>query len=243
VASAVDEFAPTYWERVATTRWGRYVTERQREALLYAFDAGRRGTCLDVGCDGGRWSSLAAAHGWQLVCTDVNADSLALCRRRLPTARCLHVSPADKTLPVETNSVELVIVYEVPQLLESHWCVPEVARALSAEGRLVCSYWNPLSLRGGAYRLLRKLRPSSRVLDYYGGPPYHSFRKTLQAQGFELVREEGICWFPFTRDSDSRLVPLAVKTEAALGLRHLTGVSPWVLVVAIRRGETEQPAP
>lgn len=51
-----------------------------------------------------------------------------------------------------------------------------------------------------------------------------------------MLKEEGICWFPFGRDSDSPLVPLATRTEAALRLRRLSALSPWVLGVAAKRG-------
>lgn len=55
----------TFWERVnVTTRWGRYLTSVERSAVLRAASmADAPGTSLEVGCDGGRWSSLLASKG------------------------------------------------------------------------------------------------------------------------------------------------------------------------------------
>lgn len=228
----------TYWERVAQNRWGQYVTGRELAALRAVLDRTSPGTALDVGCEGGRWSELMHELGWNVICTDVDAASLAVSKARIPEARCFLTSPEDDTLPVGSSEVQVVLVYEVHQVIEAAWFVPEVARVLSPGGTLVCSYWNPFSLRGAAYRVFARLQAGRgkngvrRFQDYYRGPSYHTFRSTLRMHGFRTVREEGICWFPFTRDSDSALVPAASAAERALGLRRLPTLSPWVVCVA-----------
>src|SRR5487761_2009903 len=56
----------TFWERVNDGRWGRYVSEAEKEAVLKAHArCGQRGTFLEVGCDGGRWSKLLVDLGWR----------------------------------------------------------------------------------------------------------------------------------------------------------------------------------
>src|SRR5215470_5439375 len=99
----------TYWETVALTRWGRYLTEIERHAVMAAsMLAGERGTAVEIGCEGGRWSKLLTDQGWDLICTDVSPDSLRLCQRRLPAARCIPVKPTDTSLPCATNTVNLL---------------------------------------------------------------------------------------------------------------------------------------
>ena len=242
-----DPEQTTYWERVSESRWGAYITERERIALSYALDHLPLGAALEVGCEGGRWSALVNDRGWDVVCTDVDARSLARCAERIPSARCVHVASEDESLPVGTGEVDLLLVYEVNDVVESAWFPQEAARVLRPGGLLVCSYWNAFSLRGLAYRTLARVSRRSvdgiqRFQAYYQGPRYRAFRKALRASGFEPVREEGLCWFPFTRDSDAAVIPTVVAIEGALGLRRLPSVSPWVLTVATRDGLPRRPA-
>ena len=61
---------------------------------------------------------------------------------------------------------------------------------------------------------------------------YPVWKKDLQYRGFHMIHEEGICWFPFGRESNSRLIPLCTSLESRLGMRRLPGVSPWIVFVA-----------
>jgi SAM-dependent methyltransferase len=236
----VDEAATgdrTYWELVAETRWGTYITQRQEHALVGALHSRGVGTALELGCEGGRWSALMHARGWDVICTDVDAESLARCQTRIPDARCILVEPDAEVVPVDSGSVQLLLVYEVRPVIESEWFVSEARRVLAPGGMLVCSYWNRRSIRGAVFRALSlvesaRKRGRARTFDaYYRGAPYSTFRSTLRAHGFRIEREEGICWFPFRRSSNSALIPAAVATERLLGLRRLPTVSPWVLCV------------
>jgi SAM-dependent methyltransferase len=230
----------TYWESVAESRWGAYVTEREREHLVDALDRVEPSVSLEVGCEGGRWSELIAARGWRVLCTDVDEASLELCRTRLPEAECVLVDPGDTRLPVGPASVRLLLIYEVAPVMDSDWILPEAARVVEPGGLFVCSTWNPRSLRGGAYRVLARMSKREnngvrRFQDYYRGPTHGAFRSQLDAQGFDVLRERGLCWFPFGRSSDSRLVGPATTLESALGLERVPSLSPWVLTIAQRR--------
>jgi hypothetical protein len=62
----------------------------------------------------------------------------------------------------------------------------------------------------------------------------HWKRKALDC-GFKLVFERGFCWFPFSRASESSLIPTATLMENKLRLQQLVGVSPWVVFIAQKR--------
>src|SRR5574341_2375579 len=104
----------TYWENIATTKWGCYITAIERRALLRATEMSRNPTvALEIGCEGGRWSKLLAELGWNIICTDVDATSLTLCQRRIPQAKCILVSPDDPKIPCESDSIGLLLCLEV----------------------------------------------------------------------------------------------------------------------------------
>src|SRR5437868_3665503 len=113
VATTTTDLTP--WERIGTrTRYGRYATAVEQRVIEAALAHARPdGVALDVGCEGGRWSVLAAEAGWPLVCTDVSQSSLDACQQRVPSAQCLLVGPEDSRLPAEDGSVGLLLCIEV----------------------------------------------------------------------------------------------------------------------------------
>jgi hypothetical protein len=91
---------PTFWEKIARTKWGSYLTEVEKQAILKANDLAVKPTiALEIGCEGGRWSMLLAKLGWKMICTDIDSHTLAICQRRISTAQCILVSPNDSTIP------------------------------------------------------------------------------------------------------------------------------------------------
>jgi SAM-dependent methyltransferase len=233
----------TYWERAARTRWGAYLTEHERETLSFAASAaGEPALAVEVGCEGGRWSKMLHDAGWRMICTDVDRDALAVCQRRIPEATCLLKDPADPGLGIDSGIARLLLVFEVAPVTQQADFPAEAARVLEPGGVLVCSYYNPASARGVAYRALRRLeamrsRTGTRHFhsDFYNGDSYRSFRTGLQQHGFQVLRESGVSWFPFRRESDSRLIPWCTRLEGLLGLRRLPSLGPLDLVVA-RKG-------
>jgi len=220
--------AANEWDRVATSRWGAYVSNIERRAILYALDKlPRPGNGLDLGCGAGRWSRVLADRGWQMVCTDVSAEALSICRRRVPDATCILRGPEERTLPSPSGSVGLLLCIEVPPVMDSDWFVPESARVLQRGGLLVAVCWNLLSGRGLFCRARAALRHDG---DYYR-TAYLTWRRSVKRSGFRVLREEGFCWFPYRRNSNSAFVRLATTLERRLGLRKLTPLSPWVVAV------------
>jgi SAM-dependent methyltransferase len=227
----------TSWEAAARSAWGAYMTDVEQRALREGSDlAGPPTIALEVGCDGGRWSRLLHGWGWRNICTDIVPESVQRAGRRLPAAECILVNATDERLPVEDGSAGLLLVCEVPQVTEAAWFPREARRVLRPGGVLVFSHHNSQSYRGLAYRVacrLQSLWGGSRLKPYYyHGPSYGKLRRALTDLGFEMVREEGFCWFPFGRRSDSPLIAPAVRLESILGLRRLPVVSPWVMSIA-----------
>lgn len=224
----------TYWERVARTRWGRYTTHvvdrAVRESTLLA---GSPTVAIEIGCDGGRWSALLARAGWSMVCTDIDLSTLSICKRRLPDALTILVRDTMSGIPCRSQSVGMAVCLEVGPVVQSSWFLPEVSRILVKGGLLVGVFYNRCSLRG-LFVHAQDLRRGS--FDYYR-LAYVPWRTKLRQHGFSLVHEEGCCWFPFSRTSDSRLVPAFTGLERFLGLRRLAALSPWVVFVA-RKNET-----
>jgi SAM-dependent methyltransferase len=225
------------WDRVATTRWGAYVSEVERRAILHADGLLRRPSIgLDLGCGAGRWSALLVERGWRMVCTDVNAHALDICRTRVPDAACILRSADERTLPCESDSIDLLLCIEVPPVMESAWFAAESARVLRRGGLLVAVCWNVLSGRG----LFCHARAMvGRGADFYKDS-YPAWKRRMSAGGFRAVYEEGLCWFPCRRNSNSPLVPIATALETFIGLRKLIPISPWVVAV-LRKHETAHP--
>ena len=220
----------TYWEHVAArTRWGSYISEVEKRAVLaghHLCESPAR--ALEVGCEGGRWSRLLAEAGWSMICTEVDGEALALCRQRLPDAQCVLVRPDDTTLPCPTNSIRLLVCIEVPPVIESDWFLPECARVLEDGGVVVGTFFNLISIRGFTLHLKAAVAGGT---DYYRSA-YAHWRKKLRAHHFCLHKEEGYCWLPFRRNSDSWLVPWGVRLEQNLRLGKLPFLSPWLTFVA-----------
>jgi hypothetical protein len=155
------------------------------------------------------------------------------------------VQPSDERLPVADGSIGLLLVCEVPQVTEAAWFPSEARRVLRDGGLLVFSHHNSHSYRGLAYRVgcrLQSLWSGTRLKPYYyHGPSYRSLRRRLVHLGFEFVREEGFCWFPFGRRSNSPLIAPAVRLESLLGLSRLAALSPWVMSIARLQVQGENP--
>jgi SAM-dependent methyltransferase len=225
----------TWWEAVAETAWGRYLTDAERRVLLTALDlAPRTGEAMEVGCEGGRWSKYLLERRGSVVCTDIDPGVIELCASRLPEANCALTRPSDERFPATDGDLALLLVYEVAPVTNAAWFPLEAGRVLGPHGILAFSYYNPLSIRGIFYRAVALVDRSRRELPYYRGPSYLSFRRSLARAGFEFMHQEGFAWAPFTRVSDSRWVSVAAHIERALGLRRLASISPLVLVIARR---------
>jgi SAM-dependent methyltransferase len=234
VVAAQSVTAPAYtpatqWETVATTRWGRYTSDVVEDAIAAGRDLiGEPGSALEVGCEGGRWSHLLANNGWAMTCTDIDRDVLSICGRRVPSATCIAVSPDATSLPCASNSMRLLLCLEVFQVMDSLWFAREANRVLEDGGVLVGVTLNRGSLRGMFVRAKEHLRGTSKFYNR----SYAEWRRGVCEAGFEIILERGYCWFPFSRASNSALVPFFIRLERWLRLDRMPSLSPWVAFVA-----------
>ena len=225
----------TRWESAGATAWGSYLTEAHRRVLVRALGlAPGQGAAMDVGCEGGRWSRYLVERFTPTICTDIDPAVLGICAERLPQATCVLTGVADERFAVGDGELAMLVVFEVDPVVSAPWFSKEAARVLQTGGVLAFTHINPASLRGVAYRGLALVNRARREREFYRGPSYASVRRSLVRAGLEMVHEEGLAWPPFTRESDSRLIPAAVRLERALGLPRLVPVSPWVLGLARR---------
>jgi SAM-dependent methyltransferase len=227
----------TYCDRLATTRWGSYIARVEGAALREALSSQTAGEALEIGCEGGRLSVTLAQAGWRMTCVDVDAASLAVCRSRLPSARCILASDHDTTLPCADNSMNLILCMEVWPVIDSDWFLPEAHRVLSPNGLLVGAIMNRRSFRGLFVRAReRHDKPRGPAGFTHYRHAYPSWTRELTRRGFTLRYERGYCWFPFQRDSNSRMIPLTTFAEGALGLRRLPSWSPYIVFIARKDG-------
>lgn len=231
----VDE--STYYEKLGReTTWGRYLSELQKRTIVLAGEVcdGPR-TVLEVGADGGRWSTLFVDQGWKAICTDVRPKALEVCQRRLEEAECILVKPTDATLPCVTGGASLILCMEVDPVISSEWFIEEASRVLTPGGVLVATLNNRSSLRAVFHKIARPDEAITRKQQGFYQVSYRDRKKRLSKCGFRMIHEEGCCWPPFARDSNSWLVSPCVQLERCFGLRRLPSLSPWVVFAAQKR--------
>ena len=121
----------TYWEKVSENRWGMYTSNLKRDAILQAHNLLNSPlSALDIGADGGKWSILLSQMGFNMTCIDISSESIEICKKRLPDAKCILVNKDDETLPVQLSSQSMILCIGVPPVIQSNWLLPEISRAL-----------------------------------------------------------------------------------------------------------------
>ena len=218
-----------YYDRLAETRWGRYITDFERRAILASHEmCDAPSIALDIGASGGRWSEFLSTLGWRMICTDVDPTSLDQCRIRLPQASCILVDHDDTALPCEKESVGLILCVEVFSVMPTDWFAAEAFRVLQPNGLIVGVFNNKLSWRGYLHHLTHSYRG---VFDYYGNSYLH-WKRRFQQIGFNIKYEEGLCWLPFSRNSDFAFLDFLTSLEYKTGLQSLPALSPWIVFIA-----------
>jgi SAM-dependent methyltransferase len=229
---------PGYWQEVAVTRMGLYVTRLERQFIDLAVGPSRPQTLVDVGAGRGRLEFVLLRNASHVIATEVNADDLAAMERH-PSLSSIQVGPYP-SLPFRAGSVDAIVALEVPVASDEHWFKSECARVLRSKGDVIVSVHNASSYK----RLWSRLRAGSRRSQGLSWASLY-YQKSLaqhmddwRRAGFEVERSEGLYWAPFSRQSDSPWVSAVSIFERALGLRRLARWSPWVLLHLKRRSQT-----
>ncbi len=226
----IDRESPDVWEKQAELRWGKYLTDRELEAVQYGIDIARAkggaNTALDIGGGAGRWSKILIDNGFATTTSEVCDKKSALCQRNNPTANCVVVSPDSTTFPFEDNEFDFAIAIEV-EISEAQWFIPEVARVLKDSGSAVITLNNRDSYRGK----LANVKSWMKNDEIFYPRSYRDLKKQLAQYDMSIKKEIGFGWFPFRRFSDSKLIPFCTGIEESLQLRRLVRWSPWVAVV------------
>jgi SAM-dependent methyltransferase len=170
--------------------------------------------------------------GCQMTCVDVDPRALKLCQQRIPSATCILADAGARQIHCQSASFDLLLCVEVAPVIQSDWFVAEAGRLLKDGGIFVGVSWNRSSIRGLFSLLWHRIKHTRS--DFYKFS-YPEWRRSLVSTNFRLIHEEGFCWGPFGRLSDSRLVPVFVGIERMLELPRLVSFSPWVAFIA-RKG-------
>ena len=162
-----------------------------------------------------------------MTCTDVCENKLAVCRQRVPEATCVLADPNQPRFPVDDNCCDLLLAIEVPVSDES-WFAGEVARVLRPNGTAVFTLNNRASYRAVLSNLVAGIRYGRSFYKL----TYDESRAQFESHGIRIVEQTAYCWLPFSRASNSRLVPPLTRWEQRLGLRQRPRFAPWIAVVA-----------
>ena len=121
-------------------------------------------TALEIGCDGGRYSKLLINLGWKLIFTDINEKALKICKKRIPKADCILITPNESKIPCESRSINLLLCIEIAPVNQATWFIHDVFRVIQNGGLIVGMFWNLFSYRA----LLGHLTASFRVsIEFY----------------------------------------------------------------------------
>ncbi len=108
-----------------------------------------------------------------------------------------------------------------------------LARVLADRGVLIGVILNRRSLRGMFVNSRERRREGNGYVHYQHA--YPKWKSAAMGRHFEMLHEEGCCWFALRRSSNSRLVPVFASIERLLGLRRLVSLSPWIIFIARKR--------
>lgn len=226
-----------YYPQYAT-RQGRYTTSVEFSFLERETRNYRRGaTFADISGGGGRVSIKMAELGFNVVHTEIDLDALRHSRRvrgDLPV-RQVQVEPGAQGICFGRDTLDGALCFQVPDLIENDVeFFPQMRRVLKPGAPLFLSVTNRSSYKNFARRVLRRDVVSTKGRTFAQTSVYRlSFGNLIdraQSQHFHLVNACGFNWLPFAKGSNSRLIGVASKFEAILGLRRLPAFSPWVIL-------------
>lgn len=230
----------TFWESVNNTKWGNYIFEIEKKGLFLASNfCQNKGGLIEIGFDGGHWLQKVESLGWKRILgldIESNISGFKIAKERLPNAQLWLVDKNNKTINIESNSLDLVYCLGVPPVVNSDWFYFESNRVLKKNGIIYFSTTNKNSVRAIILKILRFFgkKQSKYLLPSYT-KSYKDFCELLNKNDFEILYTEGYCWFPFSRGSNSIFVPIFIQIERILKLNKVLSFSPWLIFIARKK--------
>lgn len=192
---------------------GAYDNDRLRWTIEEFLSSGNIGKVLEVGCGNGALLQLLKERELEAVGVDASSSGIERCVATGVRALCLDVST--ECLPFADDAFDLVLSLETfEHLMNPHYALQEIRRALKPGGRFVCSIPNPLT--GHPYL-------------YPGLFQYKNFRHFLEQSGFEIERVVPWQWAP--RET---ILPPALRGISVLNGRIIAGGIRRIIEVAYR---------
>ena len=221
-----------YWENISTnTKHGRCIDKIEKNTIEKAFNLIINKNCvLEIECEGGKWLDLAYNAGFStLIGTDVNNYEKA-CKIKNENIIFYQVNPDESFLPCKDNSINLIIVMQVVPVVHSEWFYKEANRVLTKDGFVVGMITNKNTIRGFLFNKSRgKVEFRQNELSYTKS--FNFWKKLIEKQNFKFFYKRGYNIGPFSRDSNSRLIPIFSFFENIFALYKLHFLSPWFIFI------------
>ena len=214
---------------------GAYTTAFEMKAIAAALGDNASLRVLDIGGGDGRYSALATELGHAPTLLEYESAPLEIFREREADAPAIRASGLE--LPVRDAVFDAALTIEVPECVTGYEgnnlrFFAEVNRVLKPGGTFIFTAHNKDSYIARLKSLARN-RPDYEVRYYSDN--VEDYKRKLNDASFDVVQCLGYRWVPFTRDSNAALIPMLGWIENALGMRRLSGYSPWLFFVARKR--------
>lgn len=234
-ALSINEYEnPAVYDQTIHSRWGKYTCEIEKDVILKADNLCHdKDSLLELGCGDGRWLKLLSEKGWRRICaTEITENYLAALKRNIPNFSGILTTLDNTVIPCDNASQNLILTIEVEPIIHSTWFYKEAHRVLKSKGLIVGVLTNKISARGIIYKTAQKILKKRwfQLLSY--NQSYNYWKHIIEEHGFHMIYEQGFCWFPFPRRSNSILIPFFINLEKQLGLRKLYAFSPWIIFIA-----------
>ncbi len=229
-----------YWDIANSTQMGRYLTTIEEDFIsTYLKGDGQVKSILDVGGGSGRIAIPLNNKGYKIFVVEADPLPLLKLKSKKTELPAIYVGKSSKFFPFKSGTFDCILCLQVIDLAEeSDWFFIECRRILKEQGTFIFSILNGNSYKG----FLRKWQLTREVVKgkYWKKKEYQKTLSEIQCNikgaGFSLMKAKGYNWIPFTRSSNQWTIPLFAFLERIMGLNLLTSLSPWVILVAKKKG-------
>ena len=225
-----------YFTAQRTSVMGCYTTAFEQGIMtLVLGNAGKGLKILDVGGGDGQHSVHVRSLGHEPVLLEYDWAPIEIHLARGSGIPAIQASGLD--LPIAKETFDAVMTIEVSVcftgLNDANVAFfSDVHRVLRPGGLFLLTAFN----RDSYINILKKFkknRPGWEDMYYREG--MGDYKRKLSDAGFTVEHCWGYRWLPFTRQSNSRLIPRLAGLEKLLLLRHLPHFSPWLFFVARKK--------